>query len=135
MPLKCVIVDDQPFVVRFLSREIKKRYGNLFDIMCFTSPLDALPHLDKKVDLLILDYEMPAMSGSKFLKYALERGIDRSRIIILSSHDPDEIRNEIPLGHVLAIIQKTDREQQQILKMILDAIVKRSRAKRPWPIE
>ena len=133
MPLKCIIVDDQPLVIRYLTREIQNRYGSLFEIRGFRSPQDAIPFLDHEVDILIMDFEMPSMPGTQFLKTAIDRGVDRSRIIILSSHNPDDIRHEIPLGHVLAVINKADREQQEILKMILDAIVKRSRSKRPWP--
>ena len=135
MSLKCVIVDDQPAIGRFLKRKIQRRYGDIVHVLCFHEPMEALRNLDGEVDLLIMDYEMPQISGRSFLDLAMRRGVPRGNIIILSSHDPDEIRRRIPLGEVLAVINKSDREQQEVLKMIMDAVVKRGRSKRPWPGE
>lgn len=132
MPLKCLIVDDQPVIGQYVTHQIQKRYGSMVDVVYFQNPVEAVPHLNPAIDILIMDYELPTLNGPAFLQLAIRKGISRSNIIILSSHDPDEIRKLIPLGEVLAVINKADREQQEILKMIMDAIVKRARTKRPW---
>jgi DNA-binding NarL/FixJ family response regulator len=93
--------------------------------------LEALPHLRSDVDVLIMDYELPDLRGPAFLEGAVQRGVDRSRIIVLTSHDPDVVRRSIPLGHCLAIIHKQDRTQHDVLQMVMDALVKRARSKRP----
>jgi len=131
--VKCVIVDDDPRVGRYLQEKLRARYAEAVEVHYFRHPLEALRALRPDVDVLIMDYELPDLHGPAFLELAVRRGIDRSRIIVLTAHDPDRVRQSIPLGHCLAIIHKRDRAQQDILQMVMDALVKRARSKRPPP--
>jgi DNA-binding NarL/FixJ family response regulator len=129
--VKCVIVDDDPLVGWYLRKKLRERYADEVEVCYFRHPLEALPHLRSDVDVLIMDYELPDLRGPAFLEGAVQRGVDRSRIIVLTSHDPDVVRRSIPLGHCLAIIHKQDRTQHDVLQMVMDALVKRARSKRP----
>ncbi|GBC83920.1 hypothetical protein HRbin11_00338 [bacterium HR11] len=131
--MKCVIVDDDPLVGRYLRRKLRERYAEEVEVHDFRHPFEALRYLQPDVDVLIMDYELPDLRGPAFLELAVRRGVDRSRIIVLTSHDPDTVRQSIPLGHCLAIIHKQDRAQHDILQMVMDALVKRARSKRPPP--
>ncbi len=132
MPLDCIIIDDNKSVCEHLRERLKARYGENISVKTFTNPYEALPHIHADIDLLILDYELPELTGKALLHFVRQRGVSPRHIIILSSHDPDEIRQDIPLGEVLAVINKSDREQQEVLQMIMDAIIMKARTKKPW---
>ncbi|MRR08186.1 MAG: response regulator, partial [Deltaproteobacteria bacterium] len=86
---KILIVDDDKAFSQFLKRYINEHYPVLKVQIC-TSPLRALPIISKGgVDLLLVDFEMPVLDGDKVVKYACEVGMDKSRIIVLSSRDAD----------------------------------------------
>ena len=131
--MKCMVVDDDLFVGRYIQQQMLERYGPMVEVLVFDNPFEAIRQLQPDVDILIVDYEMPGLSGPAFIDFAVQRGIDRHRIIVLSSHDPDEIRQTIPLGRCLAIIHKQDRTQHEILRLIMDSLIKRARSKRPFP--
>lgn len=68
LPLRCVIVDDEPLAVKVLVRYIK-RHPSLQLISTFNRSIEAIDFLSKnKVDLLLLDIQMPVINGLETLK-------------------------------------------------------------------
>jgi DNA-binding LytR/AlgR family response regulator len=66
--LKIVVVDDEPLALEVLDGYLKKLAG-LESINLFRNASDALKHLENhRADLLLLDIEMPEMTGIEFLK-------------------------------------------------------------------
>lgn len=69
---RVIAVDDQQEVLDSLKRLLRRRG---FELECFTSPLDALAQVEKdssRYDLLLLDVNMPEMSGLEVLPRAKE---------------------------------------------------------------
>jgi hypothetical protein len=65
---------------------------------------------------------MPEMDGNKIIKFAIEMGISRSRIILLSSHDADYLHRHFPMGTCLAVLNKYEAGQKAVLDMIFNSL-------------
>lgn len=65
--LKCLVVDDEPFAARLMQDEISKIPFLEFVASC-SSANAAIPHLEKGIDLMFLDVQMPHMTGVQFLR-------------------------------------------------------------------
>ena len=122
---KILLVDDDRFFLEFLTSYVRDRYPRL-EIFAFDNALQALPHINSDIDLLLLDLEMPQLDGSKLLAYAKEMGLDRSRIIILSGHDADYLHKCFPMGECLAVLNKHEARQKEVLDMVFDALQRKA---------
>ncbi len=66
--LKFVVVDDEPLALEILDGYLK-RIDHVHSVFLFSNASDALHHLkDHHADVLLLDIEMPEMTGIQFLK-------------------------------------------------------------------
>ncbi|MDH3454850.1 MAG: histidine kinase, partial [Desulfuromonadales bacterium] len=81
-----------------------------------------LAEISPDLDLLLLDLEMPHLDGNKLLAYAVEKGVDKSRIIILSGRDAEYLHECIPMGQCLAVLNKNEARQKVVLDMIFSAL-------------
>jgi PleD family two-component response regulator len=90
-------LDDTPFVLARIDDILNDKY----DVRCCKTPLQAFGLLHKMhVDLLLLDVEMPAMSGIEFLKMAKEQAYMRdTKVLFLTAHaESDVVKQAIKLG-------------------------------------
>ncbi len=124
---KILIIDDDRLFLEYLSDYVCNRYPNL-EILAYDKALQGLAQINKDLDLLLLDLEMPDMDGSKLLAYAAEKGLDRRRIIILSGRDADYLHKCFPMGQCLAVLNKHEARQKAVLDMIFDALQKKAQA-------
>ena len=68
LPIRCVIVDDEPLAVSLLTDYVRKTPG-LEIVLGTTHVLEALQAVQEgKVDLLFLDIQMPELTGLQFMK-------------------------------------------------------------------
>ena len=68
MPVRCLIVDDEPLAHQVLTRFIDQTPGLTLTSQC-RNAMEAYEHLGQHpVDLLFLDIEMPLVTGLNFLK-------------------------------------------------------------------
>lgn len=66
--LKFVVVDDEPLALEVLDGYLKKM-NDVHSVSLFSHTGDALRHLENyQADILLLDIEMPEMTGIQFLK-------------------------------------------------------------------
>jgi CheY-like chemotaxis protein len=122
---RIVIVDDSDTACRVFREILTERYGDRVEVETYVTPLQALPRIDGSIDLLVVDLEMPHMDGKKFLQFAIERGVDRRRVIVTSGRDADELHRVFPPGSCLAVMNKTEPKQREAFTMIADSIMKR----------
>jgi CheY-like chemotaxis protein len=122
---KILIVDDDEVFLRLLSKNIKRDYP-LLQVETCTSPVKALASMKEGLDLLLVDFEMPQLDGTKLLKYATEAGIDKNKIIILSSHDAEYLHEHFPMGSCLAVMNKYDINQKAVLEMIFKSLQRKA---------
>ncbi len=122
---KILLIDDDRLFLDYLTSYIRERYPQL-EIMAFNNAMQGLANINSDLDLLLLDLEMPELDGSKLLAYATEKGIDRSRIIILSGRDADYLHKCFPMGQCLAVLNKHEARQKAVLDMVFDALQKKA---------
>lgn len=86
IPLKCVIVDDEPKAISVLSSLISK-ISNLDLLASFSDPCEALSQIeDLNPDLLFVDIEMPHKNGFELVDSIRLMGLD-PKIIFTTGYD------------------------------------------------
>jgi len=121
---KLLYIDDDAAFLRKIARHIRERFPKIDPVTC-QNPFEALAYIDKSLDLLIIDLEMPMLDGKKLLKYAIDRGIDRQKIIIVSAREANYLHDIFPMGQCLCVLNKNDANQLNVLDMVLEAIEKK----------
>ena len=127
VPKRIVIVDDSETFCRTWREFLACRYGGEVRVEAYLDPVQALRAVGPEVDLLLVDLEMPVIDGRKFLEFAAARGVDRSRVMIVSARDAEHLHELFPMGTCLAVINKEDPPQQAAFLMILDSLLGRGR--------
>jgi CheY-like chemotaxis protein len=122
---RVVLVDDSTAYAASRRAIFADRYGGKVVFEAYQDPVAALSHLGPDVDLLLVDLEMPVLDGRSVARLAKERGVSEKRIVIVSGHDADELHRLFPKGACLAVINKTEAQQQSAFLMILDSVVLR----------
>lgn len=119
---KILIIDDDPAFTSLLFSYIHE-ICPLLKIEICNNPIAALA-LIKQGDneLVLIDLEMPALDGMKVYRFATEAGVQKNRIVILSARDPDYLREFFPMGSCLAVLNKFEARQKEVLGMILKSI-------------
>jgi CheY-like chemotaxis protein len=121
---KILIIDDDRVFLEYLSEYIGEYYP-LLRVQTCTNPLMALKCIHRDIDLLIVDLEMPQMDGCKVISYAIDAGVEKSRIILLSSHDAEYLHEHFPMGTCLAVMNKYEAGQKAVLDMIFSSLQKK----------
>jgi FixJ family two-component response regulator len=102
------VVDDDPSVLKALTRLLRTRS---FGAKTYGSALEFLATLPGETpDCLIVDLQMPGMSGLELHQYLTSRGIEIPTIII-TAHDEGDVRQRCQLagtaGYLLKPIEVT----------------------------
>ncbi len=124
-PKRVVFVDESPLYAESWRAVLACRYGPAVSFEFYRDPREALEALGPDVSLLLLDLELPLFGGRKLFEFAKELGVTNRRIVILSSRPAEELHQLFPDGSCLAVLNKTEPNQQNAFLMILDSIVKR----------
>jgi DNA-binding NarL/FixJ family response regulator len=124
-PKRVVLVDESPLYAESWRAVLACRYGPAVSFEFYRDPIAALDALGPDVSLLLVDLELPLLGGQKILELAKGRGVVCRRIVILSSRPAEDLHQLFPDGSCLAVINKTEPNQQDAFLMILDSIVKR----------
>ena len=121
---KILYIDDDAAFLRKFERYVMEHYHDIEPQTC-QDPVKALTLIDQSLSLLIIDLEMPRLDGKKLLRYAIERGLDKKRIIIVSTHEADYLHELIAMGECLCVLNKHDVSQRKVLEMVLSSIEKK----------
>lgn len=124
-PRQVVVIDDSQIQCAVWKRLLEDRYGERVAVETYSDPRDGVKALDPDIHLLLLDWEMPWMDGKEVLETARDLGVNLKRVIITSSHPADRLHEEFDDTGCLAVIEKTEPEQQAAFMMILDSIMRR----------
>ncbi len=101
-----LIIDDDVTYMEMIKNWLKDEYL----VTLTPSAVKALPYLQRKrMDLIILDYEMPEMSGPEFLKQLHEAPVNNDiPVVFLTGHqDKESVMNALgqkPDGYLLKTI-------------------------------
>ena len=123
---RILLVDDDRGFTNFLSGNIHETYPLLQVEIC-NNPVTALQRIKAGgYDLMLIDLEMPSMDGLKLLHFAIQTGMDKNRIVILSGRDADFLHALCPMGTCLAVLNKFEVRQKTVLDMIFSSLQKKS---------
>jgi CheY-like chemotaxis protein len=126
---KVLLIDDDETFLKLLEKYVAERYPGLTVLTC-NDPIKCLASITEDLDLLLIDLEMPGLDGSKILSYAVSKGVSKNRVIILSGHDADYLHNRFPMGSCLAVLNKYEGQQENVLDMIFSALQQKSMGKK-----
>lgn len=107
------------------QRMLENRYGERAAVETYSNPVEAVAVLGPDIHLMLLDWEMPELDGMEVFQAAAAAGVNPKRIIITSSHSADRLHEAFDSTECLAVIEKTEPEQQAAFMMILDSIMRR----------
>jgi two-component system sensor histidine kinase/response regulator len=124
-PRRVLVVDDSKLQCAVWRKLLEGRYGDKVAVETYTDPEEAVHGMAPDIHLLLLDWEMPEMDGKEVLAAAEEAGVNLKRVIITSAHPADRLHEEFDDSGCLAVIEKTEPEQQAAFLMILDSIMRR----------
>lgn len=120
-----MVVDDSRLQCEVWKRVLEARYPGRAAVELYTDPHEAVRRLGPDIHLMLLDWEMPQMNGQEVLNAARDAGVNLKRIIVTSSHAAAELHAVFDGTGVLAVIEKSEPEQQAAFMLILDSIMKR----------
>lgn len=123
---KILLIDDDPAFTRLLEEYIAGQYPLLLVEVC-NNPLEALAAIRRApYDLILIDFEMPTLDGRKVMNFAVQSGIEKNKIVILSSRDADFLHEQCPMGSCLAVLNKHEVRQKAVLDMIFSSLNKKA---------
>ena len=117
----CLIVDDSR-VIRKVSRHIVESFG--FEVTEAENGQDALGQCAEAMpDLILLDWNMPVMSGIEFLTKLRERPDGRSPKVVFCTTENDvaHIREAIDAGADEYVMKPFDHDTLQIKLQLVGA--------------
>jgi len=125
---KILVIDDDTAFLKLLEEYVEEHYPGLHVATC-DDPLKCLVSITEDLDLLLVDLEMPGLDGAKVLSYAISQGVNKNRIIILSGRDAEYLHQRFPIGSCLAVLNKYEGRQRNVLDMIFSSLQKKELGK------
>ena len=117
-----LLIDDDRSFTGHIEAYVAERYPRIKLISC-NNPLEALRMIAvEQYDLILIDLEMPALDGRKLMNFALQAGIKPANIVLLSGHDADYLHTICPSGSCLAVLNKFETRQREVLDMIFSSL-------------
>lgn len=122
-------IDDDPQVLRAISRDLRSKYRSEYRILSTDSSkeaLDSLPELKKKgetVALFLSDQRMPDMIGVEFLEQAKKIFPEAKRVLLTAYSDTDaaiKAINEVQLDYYL--LKPWDPPEEKLYPVLDDLL-------------
>lgn len=122
-------IDDDPQVLRAISRDLKKKYGADYKILSTTSANEALESItelknsDDVVALFLCDQRMPEMEGVAFLEKAIKIFPEAKRVLLTAYSDTAaaiKAINDVRLDYYL--VKPWDPPEEKLYPVIDDLL-------------
>ncbi len=122
-------VDDDPAVSRAVARDLRRRYGETYQIIRATSGDEALEALREiklrggRVAVMLADYRMPQMNGIDFLEQAMDLFPHARRALLTAYADTDAAIQAINLVDVDHYLLKPWDPPEEKLYPVIDSLL------------
>jgi thioredoxin reductase (NADPH) len=129
-------VDDDPAVARAVARDLRRRYGEEYQIIRASSGAEALEALRElklrggRVAVVIADYRMPQMNGIEFLEQAMDLFPNARRALLTAYADTDAAIQAINVVDVDHYLLKPWDPPEEKFYPVVDAMLESWRATR-----
>ncbi|SRR6266571_3952767 len=127
-------VDDDPAVSRAVARDLRRRYGQDFQIVRASSAAEALDALRElklrggRVAVMLADYRMPQMNGVEFLEQAMDLFPQARRCLLTAYADTDAAIQAINVVDVDHYLLKPWDPPEEKFYPVVDALLEAWRA-------
>ncbi len=121
-----LLVDDDPGMVRLLTRVIERSKGDKLRVEASTDPEEARRRIDEGgIDILLTDLDMPDIDGLTLLRVAKQRNIF-TQVLFLTGHSSHEAMLEaLEQGATDYLLKPVD--QQDLLELVDQAFHRQQR--------
>ena len=136
-----ILVDDDPNVLAAIQRDIRRQYGDRYDIIAFPSgpeALEATREIKRRggdVAMFLVDQRMPEMTGLEFLGETIDIYPQARRVLLTAFSDTSvaiQGINEIGLHHYF--VKPWDPPEEKLYPT-LDELLDDWQASRPPPLD
>ncbi len=124
-----VAVDDEPAVLAAVARDLRRGFGERFQVLRASSGTEALEALSDartrglQVALLVADQRMPGMSGTEYLVKAREIAPEAKRVLLTAYADTEaaiSAINDVALDYYL--LKPWDPPEEQLYPVVEDLL-------------
>lgn len=114
---RLLLVDDDPSMVRLLTRIIENSWGDRISLESRTDPREARQWMENNlIDILITDLEMPGVNGLELLRCAKRRNPCAQVLFITGQTTLDSLVDAMELGATDYLLKPLD--QQELIELI-----------------
>jgi DNA-binding NtrC family response regulator len=120
-PTQLLVVDDDPSMVRLLSKIIEREFENQIELTSLTDPKEAQRQIERQiVEILITDLEMPGVDGLELLRCAKRRNAC-TQVLFMTGHSTvDALTDALEMGANDYLLKPLN--QPQLIKLIGDSL-------------
>jgi len=117
---RLLLIDDDPSMVRLLTRIIDRSFGDRMELHSLTDPKDARRWIEQNLpDILVTDLEMPGVSGLELLRCA-KRKNPCAQVLFVTGHSTLEaLTDALELGATDYLLKPVD--QAEVIALVEDA--------------
>ncbi|HVX14402.1 MAG TPA: response regulator [Pirellulales bacterium] len=109
--LNLLVVDDDPDMVRLLTRVIERNLGDKLSVHGLSDSAEALAWLEQNCcDILVSDIDMPGIDGLQMLRYAKHRNA-WTQVIFITAHTTwDRLTEAVEFGASDYLLKPIDQD-------------------------
>lgn len=122
---KILIIDDSDEDQAIYKRFLTKEFGESLEIIAYSSGSAGLAYLtENAVDCILLDYQLPDMSGTDILKEIINNKKSDAPVIILTGQGNEKVAAEAFKLGANDYLMKNDLNQKTLHKTIINVVEK-----------
>jgi len=120
IPTQLLLVDDDPSMVRLLTKIIDRSFGDVMAMRSLVDPTEARDVIESElVDILVTDLEMPGINGLGLLRCAKRRNALTQVLFITGRSSLDTLTDALELGASDYLLKPFD--QSAIIRILDEA--------------
>jgi len=118
--LKLLLVDDDPSMVRLLTKILQRTFADRMELHAVTCPKEARSCIEGNIiDILVTDLEMPGVNGLELLRCAKRRNVCAQVLFVTGHSTLDALTDALELGATDYLLKPLD--QAELVELISDA--------------
>jgi DNA-binding NtrC family response regulator len=107
---KLLLVDDDPSMVRLLTKVIDRSFGQEIELHSLTDPTMAREAVERElIDILVTDLEMPGTNGLSLLRCAKRRNALTQVLFVTGQSSLDALSDALELGATDYLLKPLDQ--------------------------